>query len=356
MLPRLGSIPLRELTPDVVNRFRLELEADGVGPASIRKSLVLLQGVLQRACEWGRWRRTLPRSCASRFRRGRGRSCRSRPSAWRRSGSCCSAAGASAMRRSSPSWHTPAYGRRGAGAALGARPRAHAARRGRRLARRHRGHQDRSEPDGARPRTAGAGSRRVAAARRTAAGGRAALPRARRKPWTATAYRNWRRRIYAPAAEAAGVERPAAVRPAPLVRVAADRRGTQRGRRRAPGRALAEGGARHLRARLRGVRSGRADQRRRPHPARRARSCASGRSSRRYSTSRDRRARHVRGAAHSPRASSCAGASARQRPRARSSRATWRSWSRSRGTASSPPGQIAELWGGPRPAGRCAGG
>jgi integrase len=47
-------VPLRELTPDVVNRFRLELEASGVGPASIRKSLVLLQGVLQRACEWGR--------------------------------------------------------------------------------------------------------------------------------------------------------------------------------------------------------------------------------------------------------------------------------------------------------------
>ena len=53
-LPRLGSISLRELTPDVIDRFRLELEADGVGPASIRKSLTLLQGVLQRACEWGR--------------------------------------------------------------------------------------------------------------------------------------------------------------------------------------------------------------------------------------------------------------------------------------------------------------
>jgi integrase len=45
---------LRELTPDLINRFRHELEADGVGPASIRKALVLLQGVLQRACEWGR--------------------------------------------------------------------------------------------------------------------------------------------------------------------------------------------------------------------------------------------------------------------------------------------------------------
>ncbi|MGK2937890.1 MAG: hypothetical protein ACSLFR_08825 [Solirubrobacteraceae bacterium] len=46
VLPRLGSIPLRDLTPDVVNRFRLELEADSVGPASIRKALTLLQGVL----------------------------------------------------------------------------------------------------------------------------------------------------------------------------------------------------------------------------------------------------------------------------------------------------------------------
>lgn len=54
VLPRLGSIPLRELTPDLINRFRLELEAAGVGPASVRKSMTLLQGVLRRACEWGR--------------------------------------------------------------------------------------------------------------------------------------------------------------------------------------------------------------------------------------------------------------------------------------------------------------
>jgi hypothetical protein len=32
VLPRLGSIPLRALTPDVIHRFRLELEADGVAP------------------------------------------------------------------------------------------------------------------------------------------------------------------------------------------------------------------------------------------------------------------------------------------------------------------------------------
>lgn len=54
ILPRLGSVALRELTPEMINRFRLELEADGVGRVSVRKALTLLHGVLQRACEWGR--------------------------------------------------------------------------------------------------------------------------------------------------------------------------------------------------------------------------------------------------------------------------------------------------------------
>ena len=54
ILPRLGSHTLRELTPTVLTRFRLELEAAGVGRASIAKALTLLQGVLQRACEWER--------------------------------------------------------------------------------------------------------------------------------------------------------------------------------------------------------------------------------------------------------------------------------------------------------------
>lgn len=51
ILPRLGALRLRELTPAVINRFRLELEADGVGRVTISKSMALLQGVLQRACE-----------------------------------------------------------------------------------------------------------------------------------------------------------------------------------------------------------------------------------------------------------------------------------------------------------------
>lgn len=54
VLPRLGSLRLREITPSIVTRFRLELEAEGVGRVSIHKSMTLLQGVLQRACEWDR--------------------------------------------------------------------------------------------------------------------------------------------------------------------------------------------------------------------------------------------------------------------------------------------------------------
>ena len=54
VLPRLGGLRLRELSPEVVQRFRRDLEEAGVGPASARKTMVLLQGVLQRAVEWGR--------------------------------------------------------------------------------------------------------------------------------------------------------------------------------------------------------------------------------------------------------------------------------------------------------------
>jgi len=54
VLPRLGSVQLRDLDPAALQRFRAELEASGVGPASVRKTLVLLGGVLERAVEWGR--------------------------------------------------------------------------------------------------------------------------------------------------------------------------------------------------------------------------------------------------------------------------------------------------------------
>lgn len=54
ILPRLGDFKLRELTPEVLQRYRLELETAGVPRATTRKALVLLQGILQRAVEWNR--------------------------------------------------------------------------------------------------------------------------------------------------------------------------------------------------------------------------------------------------------------------------------------------------------------
>ena len=53
-LPRLGHISLRELTPEVITRFRVDLERAGVGQATVRKALSMLQGMLARAVEWQR--------------------------------------------------------------------------------------------------------------------------------------------------------------------------------------------------------------------------------------------------------------------------------------------------------------
>jgi integrase len=54
VLPRLGGLALRDLTPETIQHFQVELRSDGVGVVSARKALTLLHGVLQRACEWGR--------------------------------------------------------------------------------------------------------------------------------------------------------------------------------------------------------------------------------------------------------------------------------------------------------------
>lgn len=77
MLPRLGSLKLRELTPSLITGFRLELEAEGVGRVSIHRSMTLLQGVLRRACEWDGSRPTRRAPSASRPPRGATRSRRS---------------------------------------------------------------------------------------------------------------------------------------------------------------------------------------------------------------------------------------------------------------------------------------
>ncbi|HMJ04100.1 MAG TPA: tyrosine-type recombinase/integrase [Conexibacter sp.] len=54
LLPRIGSLTLREISPEVVATLRAALERDKVGAPTIRKGLSLLQGMLQRAVEWGR--------------------------------------------------------------------------------------------------------------------------------------------------------------------------------------------------------------------------------------------------------------------------------------------------------------
>src|ERR1044072_8605667 len=48
LLPRLGSMRLNAITPEAIERFRAELEADGVGQPTIYRALALLQGILRR--------------------------------------------------------------------------------------------------------------------------------------------------------------------------------------------------------------------------------------------------------------------------------------------------------------------
>ena len=50
--PRLCHYRMRDLTPQTIDAFRAQLHSAGVGDAAIRKSMVILQGVLQRAVEW----------------------------------------------------------------------------------------------------------------------------------------------------------------------------------------------------------------------------------------------------------------------------------------------------------------
>lgn len=54
VLPRLGGLELRRLTPAVIDAFQSELRNAGVGQPTILKTLTLLQGMLQRAVVWGR--------------------------------------------------------------------------------------------------------------------------------------------------------------------------------------------------------------------------------------------------------------------------------------------------------------
>jgi len=54
LLPRVGSYELREITPGVVEDLHAQLHAAGVGDPTIRRALVILQGILKRAVVRGR--------------------------------------------------------------------------------------------------------------------------------------------------------------------------------------------------------------------------------------------------------------------------------------------------------------
>lgn len=54
VLPRLGGLQLRQLTPGLVAEFQSELRSAGVGEPTIRKTLALLQAVCREAVTWGR--------------------------------------------------------------------------------------------------------------------------------------------------------------------------------------------------------------------------------------------------------------------------------------------------------------
>ena len=60
LYPHLGHVSLRTLTPERIQTFRVALEEEGVGSETIRKTISMLQGMLERAVEWGR----LPRNPA----------------------------------------------------------------------------------------------------------------------------------------------------------------------------------------------------------------------------------------------------------------------------------------------------
>jgi integrase len=52
VIPRLGDVRLQAITPELVGELRAEMATAGVGDPAIRKTLTLLQSILERAVEW----------------------------------------------------------------------------------------------------------------------------------------------------------------------------------------------------------------------------------------------------------------------------------------------------------------
>jgi integrase len=52
IVPRFGDVRLEAITPELVSELRAEMAAEGIGDPTIRKTLTLLQSILERAVEW----------------------------------------------------------------------------------------------------------------------------------------------------------------------------------------------------------------------------------------------------------------------------------------------------------------
>jgi integrase len=52
IIPRLGNVRMQAITPELISDLRAEMAAAGVGDPAIRKTLTLLQAILERAVEW----------------------------------------------------------------------------------------------------------------------------------------------------------------------------------------------------------------------------------------------------------------------------------------------------------------
>ena len=53
LMPELGHLSLRQLTPERIQTFQATLLEEKVGAPTVRKTMAMLQGMLQRAVEWG---------------------------------------------------------------------------------------------------------------------------------------------------------------------------------------------------------------------------------------------------------------------------------------------------------------
>ena len=107
ILPALGQLQLRRITPLVCQRFAADLDAQGRGNEAIRKMLAILQGILQRAVEWEEIQTNPVRAIKKPPANTRPRSTSLPPPTSNGSAPRCQACGTPPSSRSSP---TPASG------------------------------------------------------------------------------------------------------------------------------------------------------------------------------------------------------------------------------------------------------